>query len=89
MKTIHLEIFGRVQGVYYRSSAKEIAQYHHLSGWIRNDFTGKVEALVTGNPEDLEQFIHWCNTGPKRAVVERVIVNEVAFQTFESFEVVR
>ena len=36
MKTVHLKITGKVQGVFFRAKAKEIAEIYHISGWIRN-----------------------------------------------------
>ncbi|MDE3213302.1 MAG: acylphosphatase [Bacteroidota bacterium] len=89
MKTIHIEIYGKVQGVYYRASAREIALNCRISGWIRNDYSGKVEALVTGSEADLEKFITWCWEGPSRASVEKVDTREVTLQHFDTFEVLR
>ena len=45
MPTIHLLIKGTVQGVYYRASAKEVADRLHLSGWVKNTREGHVEVL--------------------------------------------
>jgi len=73
MPTIHLLIKGKVQGVYYRASAKEVADRLHVTGWIRNTREGHVEVLASGSEEDVRRFITWCKRGPERAVVEAVI----------------
>lgn len=78
MRTFHLLIKGKVQGVYYRASAKEVAERLHLSGWIKNTREGHVEALASGREEDLRRFVEWCRKGPERADVQEVIVNEAA-----------
>ena len=59
MPTKYLLIRGRVQGVYYRASAKDMARKNGLTGWIRNTPDGHVEAVASGTEEQLELFINW------------------------------
>ena len=75
MPAIHLLIKGKVQGVYYRASAKEVAERLHLTGWIKNTRDGHVEALAMGDEENLQRFAAWCKRGPERADVSEVIVS--------------
>ena len=89
MKTVHLEIAGRVQGVFFRAKAKEIAEIHKVSGWIRNTDDGKVEACISGEDTAVEEFISWCNYGPDKAKVENVLVNYTPVKKFDRFEVIR
>ena len=88
-KTVHLLIKGRVQGVFYRASAKEKALNAGLTGWVRNTKSGDVEILATGTKSDLYQFINWCKTGPSKARVEEVTVTDNPFISFETFEIHR
>jgi acylphosphatase len=89
MKTVHLQIAGRVQGVFFRAKAKEIADIHKISGWIRNTDDGNVEACISGEDSAVEQFILWCKHGPERAKVENVLVNYTSVKKFDKFEVIR
>ena len=89
MKTVHLEIAGKVQGVFFRARAKEIAEIHKISGWIRNTNDGKVEALISGEDNAVEEFILWCNSGPEKAKVESVLVNYTPVKKFDKFVVIR
>ena len=89
MRTVHIEISGEVQGVFFRATAKEIAKRYKISGWIKNTFDDKVEALITGEKEDIEKFISWCKHGPEKANVENVIITNTEFQFFNGFEVIR
>lgn len=89
MKTVHLQISGKVQGVFFRATAKEMAQLHLVSGWIKNTDDNNVEAEVTGENEAIEKFISWCKHGPAKAKVDHVKVTDVALKKFTSFEVIR
>lgn len=68
----HYHVFGRVQGVWYRGSARDQAQRLGLSGWVRNCADGSVEIVACGSPEALEKFKSWLHEGPSAARVERV-----------------
>jgi acylphosphatase len=89
MPTIHLLIRGKVQGVFYRASAKKIADQLGLNGWIKNSSNGDVEALVTGSATQLKQFTEWCREGPDRAEVEEIIETAQEEIVLNSFSVKR
>jgi acylphosphatase len=86
MKRAHVIVQGRVQGVYYRASARDHARRLNLTGWARNCPDGSVELVVEGERRQIEQLIAWCHKGPPAAVVTQV---EVEWQTatgeFEGF----
>ena len=67
-----LRIRGKVQGVFYRESARTEALRLGLTGWVRNLSDGSVEAVVEGAPEAVESFITWCHQGPPQARVTGV-----------------
>ncbi len=89
MPTIHLLIKGKVQGVFYRATAKKIAHKLKLTGWIKNTKDGNVEATATGKEEQLQEFINWCKQGPENAKVEDVIVEQKPITSFDIFEITR
>ncbi len=89
MKTVHLIISGKVQGVFFRVSAKRKAQGLNLTGWVKNTTEGTVEIRVSGEPDALEQFVTWCNHGPENAYIADVKVNNTVYQTFDTFEILR
>jgi acylphosphatase len=72
----HLWINGRVQGVGFRAGAQHRAQALDLNGWVRNLPDGRVEALVWGDPQNVEQMVAWCRRGPSYAHVTDVQVVE-------------
>jgi acylphosphatase len=75
-KRVHLRIRGRVQGVFYRESARREAAALGLRGWVRNLSDGDVEALAEGRASDVDRFIVWCRQGPQTARVTDVAVKE-------------
>lgn len=70
--SVHLNITGRVQGVYYRASMLQEAQRLGLTGWVMNCPDGSVEALAEGWKAKLEELIDWCRQGPEGARVSGV-----------------
>jgi acylphosphatase len=90
-RCVHLLIKGKVQGVFYRASAKKMAESLSVAGWIKNQSSGAVEAIITGEDKALEEFIDWCKKGPGSAVVREVIVAEGAVlkSREEGFQIIR
>ena len=89
MKTIRLTIKGKVQGVFYRATAKDVAELIGVKGWVRNLPDNNVEITATAPEETLQKFINWCKQGPPRARVEDVIVEELDLQEFKGFTIIR
>ena len=48
---------GRVQGVGFRYTAKYLAQSLGLTGWVRNEYDGSVQAELQGLPEEIDMII--------------------------------
>jgi acylphosphatase len=71
---VHVEIHGRVQGVFFRGAAEEEAQALGLAGWVRNREDGTVEAVAEGEEKLVERFLLWCHHGPPGARVIHVDV---------------
>lgn len=67
-----LKITGKVQGVWYRSSAREKARELGLTGYAKNLSDGAVEALVQGKKPAIEAFVKWAAAGPDLARVENI-----------------
>lgn len=72
LKTLHLAIHGRVQGVYFRNSMQEEAERLGVSGWVRNLPDRSVEAMVQGEADAVDAIVRWAQRGPMMASVERV-----------------
>lgn len=89
-RRVTLRIQGAVQGVSYREGARQEALRLGLLGWVRNRSDGTVEATVEGEPDALEDFIRWCQTGPRMARVTDVArTDDGATGEFRTFTVER
>ena len=86
-KTLHLVIYGRVQGVCYRDSMRREAQRLEVSGWVKNRIDGAVEAVVHGKPADIDAIVRWAHRGPHLAHVERVEIKPYD-GSYTSFEII-
>ena len=89
MKTIRLIIKGKVQGVFFRVTAKEIADELGVKGWVRNLPDRNVEITATAPENILQKFIDWCKQGPSKARVENIEVNELVLEEFKDFRIIR
>ena len=87
MATFHLIIQGKVQGVFYRVSAKKAAIKMGVTGWVKNTPEKHVEIFASGTSDQLQKFVEWCEKGPPDARVEKVITEEVADQHFDEFKI--
>jgi acylphosphatase len=80
-------IGGRVQGVFFRDTARRRAEAAGVAGWIRNTPDGTVEAVFEGEPEAVEQMVEFCRRGPSGAEVSSVDVTEEEPEGLSGFEV--
>ena len=77
-------VHGRVQGVFFRDSARRQARSHGVSGWVCNRGDGAVEAVFVGNPDAVRALVEFCERG---AEVERVETTEEEPEGLSGFEV--
>ena len=76
---------GRVQGVFYRASAREQALTLGLSGYARNLPGGRVEVLASGTAAAIDEFERWLWRGPAAARVDAVTRDDCADPDMEGF----
>lgn len=75
-RRVSIIITGRVQGVFFRASARETAIGLGLAGWVRNRPDGRVELLAEGPDAGVTALLQWCQSGPPRARVDECRVED-------------
>jgi len=84
----HVVFKGRVQGVFFRATTKDVAQREGVRGWVRNLPDGSVEAVFEGPEERVHKVSGLCKTSCPMARVDSADVDmSKATGAFKGFEV--
>jgi acylphosphatase len=76
---------GRVQGVFFRASAREQALRLGIEGYARNLPDGRVEVLACGPVEAVSQLRDWLRSGPPMADVTGVACESMEYRAMSGF----
>ncbi len=63
MEQIEIEISGRVQGVYYKSTVAKIATNLNLKGYIEDKEADVVYLVAQGSHDNVEELLRWTQKG--------------------------
>jgi len=87
-RRVRVYISGLVQGVFFRDSTREKAQQLGVKGWVKNLTDGRVEIMVEGEKEKVEELVEWSRKGPLIARVDGIEIKEEEYKgKFDSFEI--
>jgi acylphosphatase len=87
---VHVFVFGKVQGVFFRENTRRKAHELGITGWVRNLSDGRVEAVFEGGGKKIEELTEWLKRGPMFSRVDRVnIIREEYQAEFDNFEIKR
>lgn len=87
IKRVEIQVFGRVQGVFFRFQANTCAKELDLTGWVKNEEDGSVKIVAEGEKENLQKLIAWTKKGSLFARVDKIEVKwEEGKGEFEKFE---
>lgn len=76
---------GKVQGVFFRASAREQAVRFGVTGYARNLPDGRVEVLLCGEASAVAHVRDWLRVGPPHAQVTGVACEPLDYQPHGSF----
>jgi acylphosphatase len=80
-------VHGSVQGVFFRDSTRKEASSRGVAGWVRNRDDGAVEAVFEGDEDAIQALVEFCRSGPSRADVERIDVEDEEPEGLKGFDV--
>ncbi len=79
-------ISGLVQNVWFRATTARRAVRAGVDGWVRNLADGRVEAVLEGNADAVNEMIDFCSRGPEMARVDRIDIVEETPENLEGFQ---
>jgi len=80
-------VHGRVQGVFFRDTTRRRAESLGVAGWAANRPDGTVEVVAEGEPDAVDRLVDFVRTGPRRADVDDVDINEEEPEGLSGFDV--
>ncbi len=85
MRTAHLVMSGRVQGVGFRLYVRDLANSMNISGWVKNLADGRIE--VAGQGDSLKDFVDSCKEGPIFSRIDEVKESHREEEPFTDFRI--
>jgi len=77
-KSAKFIISGKVQGVFFRATAKKTADRLQLHGWVANRPDGSVQGVVEGDERAIDEFLSWAKEGSSAAKVDQIEIEWIA-----------
>jgi len=87
IKSIKINIYGKVQGIGFRYSTLQKANELGINGFVKNRADGSVYIEADGESQILEEFVFWCRKGPARSRVDDVKIADIPFNDYKCFGV--
>ena len=72
MRRIIINVYGHVQGVFFRYTTRKVARKLGLTGVVKNMTDGSVFIEAEGSEDKLNELLEFSKKGPKYAKVENV-----------------
>jgi acylphosphatase len=78
LQSCDFEIFGTVQGVYFRHHTQQEAKKLNLVGWVKNTEIDTVQGHMQGQKTDVDTMKNWLQTtgSPKSKISKAVFTHD-------------
>lgn len=87
MKRWHIYFSGRVQGVGFRFTSRQVAGRYEVSGWVKNLPNGSVEMIVEGPSDQLRKYIDDVSQSTHGHVADTQVTKSDATGEFSGMEI--
>ena len=78
---------GRVQGVGFRYTTREIAERFEVSGFVENLPDGRVRLVAEGDPAELDRFLEAVSNRFERYIASADVRSRAATDEFDDFSI--
>ncbi|EDV59011.1 acylphosphatase-1 [Drosophila erecta] len=87
------EVFGHVQGVFFRKHTQKKANELGITGWCMNTTQGTVQGMLEGSLDQVADMKYWLqHKGSPRSVIEKAVFSEneaLPINNFKMFSIRR
>ncbi|XP_011498784.1 PREDICTED: acylphosphatase-1-like [Ceratosolen solmsi marchali] len=88
---VNFEVFGKVQGVFFRKFTASKAKELGLNGWCMNTNDGTVRGYIEGNMSKIDEMKNWLQYigSPKSSILKAEFKNEKGLNnlTYHNFTI--
>ncbi|XP_031847868.1 acylphosphatase-1 [Nomia melanderi] len=88
---VDFEVFGRVQGVFFRKYTQKRGKELGLKGWCMNTSQGTVVGRLEGEKEKVEEMKNWLRyTGSPQSAIDKAEFRgekEISQASFSDFDI--
>jgi acylphosphatase len=88
---VDFEVFGKVQGVFFRKYTQQEAKKLNIFGWVMNTTSGTVTGQLQGEPISVNRMKQWLKTkGSPKSKIEKCefkTIDTKHLNVLQSFEI--
>ena len=87
MKSVTINLRGKVQNVGYRYFALNKAIELDINGFVVNLPDGSIKIEAEGLDDKIDQFVDGCRIGPPRAIIDDIEIIYSEVKNYDSFAI--
>ncbi|XP_078410420.1 acylphosphatase-1-like [Cetorhinus maximus] len=91
--SMDFEVFGKVQGVFFRKHTQKEAKKLGLAGWVENTAQGTVRGQLQGAEQQVRAMQAWLrHTGSPKSQIDRAEFNnqkQIQHREYSDFQIIK
>lgn len=86
-KHFNIQVMGKVQGIFFRTTTQQKAQELGIGGFVRNKSDDSVYIEAEASEDVLNEFIKWLKNGVRNAEVKKIEKSNGTIKNFNNFDI--